>query len=66
MFANDIILDNDNLYYIMFKFPINEQDNIGTVVISNEYYREEIYEGYYNILMGVLNSVKNNRVLCME
>jgi len=66
VFANDIILDNDNLYYIMLKFPINEQDNIGTVVISNEYYREEIYEGYYNILMGVLNSVKNNRVLCME
>lgn len=66
VFANDVILDSENLYYIMLKFPINEQDTIGTVVISSEYYREEIYEGYYNILMGVLNDVENNRVLSME
>ena len=64
--ANKIKLESEDLYYIMLKFPENESIDIASIVVSTRYYRELIYEGYANILMGVLNSKEHNRIFSLE
>lgn len=64
--ANRVELDSEDLYYIMLKYPLSEDNEIGTIIVSKTFYREHIYEGYLLILLGVLNSVANNRILSME
>lgn len=64
--ANKIELSSDDLYYIMLKYPLDEDNDVGTVIVSTTFYREQIYEGYLTILLGVLNSVENERLLSMD
>ena len=64
--ANKVKLESEDLYYIMLKFPENESVDIASIVVSTRYYRELIYEGYANILMGVLNSKEHNRIFSLE
>lgn len=64
--ANKIELESDDLYYIMLKYPLDVDNNVGTIIVSRTFYREQIYEGYLTILLGVLNSVDNDRLLSME
>lgn len=66
VFANKIKLTSEDLYYIMLKFPENENVDVATIVVSTRYYRELIYEGYANILMGVLNSKEHDRIFSLE
>ena len=64
--ANKVKLESEDLYYIMLKFPENESVDIASIVVSTRYYRELIYEGYANILMGVLNSKAHDRIFSLE
>jgi len=52
---------DDGTHYIYGKVAADEAITEATIVISKEYYRERIYEGYINILILVLNGADTGR-----
>lgn len=57
-------LSDDDIYYIYAKLPVYD-DEMGEIVVTKEYLHEGIFENHLLILMGVLNSAEQGRVLVL-
>lgn len=57
---------DDGTHYLYGKIPADEAVTEATIVIAKEYYRERIYEGYINILVGILNGGDTGRSFNMD
>lgn len=65
VFADDYVLEDNSLYYLYALVPIDDEKTDAKIIISKNYYRENIYGENINILMGVLNSYENERNFSM-
>lgn len=57
---------DDGTHYLYGKVASDEAIAEATIVIGKEYYRERIYEGYINILIGILNGGDTGRSFNMD
>lgn len=57
-------LSGDDIYYLYAKLPVYD-DEMGEIVVTKEYLHEGIFENHLLILMGVLNSAEQGRVLVL-
>lgn len=65
--GREVLLTEDKVYRIYAKIPIAEDFNEAIIIVSSDnFYREGIYEGYYLILMGVVNKVGDKRIMNMD
>lgn len=62
----EVVMDDEFLYYIYAKLPTEPGELYATIVVGKQYYREKIYHGYVNILIGIVNSEEHNRVLALD
>jgi len=62
----EVCLDDEFMYYIYAKMSMTPGELFATVVVGKEYYREKIYEGYINILMGTVAGKDANRAFSLD
>lgn len=66
VYGDDVELEDDSIYYLHCKVPVDEANEEATVLISKQYYREKIYSGHILILMGILNGGDTGRSFNMD
>lgn len=66
VFGDRVETIDDGVHYLFGKVPADEAITEATIVIGKEYYRERIYEGYINVLVGILNGGDTGRSFNMD
>lgn len=63
---NELEITSPGVHYLMLKYPLDEEEEYAAVLVSETYLRETLFDGYLNILLGILNSVDDKRIFALE